>query len=100
MAIREASQLIEERLHPREVKYRLLGPRGHSIVIPAREDSDFRLRNLVNKTMFLIYPAGPAALEFMLQWLGLADSSKWVALSHLIRLTTRNALLRSCRIHH
>ena len=56
------------------------GKISYSVVIPAREDSDFVLNNLVNKTVLLIYPAGPTAFKFMLQWLRLSDSTEGITL--------------------
>jgi len=57
-------------------------PRGRrSVVIPAGEDSNLVLLHLVDEAVFPANPSGPAALQFMLQWLGLSSAAKRLPLS-------------------
>lgn len=49
-------------------------------MVPASENPDLLLSDLIDKPMFLIYSPRPTTLEFVFEWLRLADSFERVTL--------------------
>ena len=62
-------------------------------MIPAGQDSNFVLYDLINKPVFLIYSPRPAALQFMLQRLWLPDAFKRIALDIFNQIDDSKRLL-------
>jgi len=49
-------------------------------VVPASQDSDLVRQDLIDQPVFLVDASGPAPGEFVLEWLRLAQTGKWVPL--------------------
>jgi hypothetical protein len=62
-------------------------------MVPAGEDPDLFLCDLVNEPVFLIYSARPATLHFMLQWFGLANSSERITMDFLYQANNPERLI-------